>query len=71
MDAQPDPDDLQATDEAAMAEIRGVAKVIEDFRAEFFDKIRTDTENELAQLEADGYDPARGRGRGPHWMKDG
>ena len=70
MDAPPDPD-RQAAEAAALEEIRGVARVLEDFRAEVFDKIRTDTENELTQLEADGFDPARGRGRGPHWIKDG
>lgn len=52
------------------AEMRVVAKTISDVRAEMVDRIRTDIETEVAALEADGYDPTRGRGRGPKWAEE-
>ena len=44
-----------------------IVAAIQDFRAEACDKTRQDIERELAEIEADGFDPARGRGRGPWW----
>ena len=48
-----------------------VAKLISDFRAEVMDKYRTEFELELAAIEAEGFDPAIGRGRGPRWVHGG
>lgn len=70
MDARPEAEPADASEEAAEA-ARALAELIADFRAEVYDSVRKGVENELAQLEADGFDPARGRGRGPHWIKDG
>lgn len=67
LESEPDPTAQKAAEE----ELRAVGQLLSDFRAEVLDKIRTDVEQELAELEADGFDPARGRGRGPHWIKDG
>ncbi len=46
---------------------RNIAKAIQDFRDEFWKKTCADIEKELAEVEASGFDPARGRGRGPAW----
>lgn len=50
---------------------RVIAEMIYDFRLEFMDRIRENFENELAQIEKEGFDPARGRGRGPKWADGG
>lgn len=57
------------TDEVEAA--REIAKVIADFRAEVMDKIRCDIDKEADEIEASGFDPARGRGRGPIWADGG
>jgi hypothetical protein len=50
---------------------RELAKTIADFRKEFMDKTHQDFERELEQMVEDGFDPARGRGRGPRWADGG
>lgn len=50
---------------------REVADMISDFRLEFIDRIRESIEAEVAQVVADGFDPARGRGRGALWAEGG
>ena len=46
---------------------REIAKVIQEFRQEFFDRVRSEFEAEVQKVEDEGFDPARGRGRGPKW----
>jgi hypothetical protein len=48
-----------------------VAKLISEFRAEVMEKYRTEFEREIAAIEAEGFDPALGRGRGPRWANGG
>lgn len=50
---------------------RELATTISEFRREFMDKAKQDFERELAQVVEDGFDPARGRGRGPRWADGG
>ena len=50
---------------------RIVAEMISDFRLEFMGRIREDFESELAEIEKQGFDPGRGRGRGPKWADGG
>ncbi len=50
---------------------RELAATISEFRREFMDKTRQDFERELAKVVEDGFDPARGRGRGPRWADGG
>lgn len=45
--------------------------MISEFRVEFADRIRESVEDELAELEASGYDATKGRGRGPWWADGG
>lgn len=68
---EPEAQETAPSEADRLVGVRAVAELISDFRAEVMDRIRMDVEEEIAQIEADGYDPARGRGRGPHWMKDG
>lgn len=51
--------------------LRKLAATISEFRKEYMDKARQDFERELAQVVEDGFDPARGRGRGPRWADGG
>ena len=60
------PEDTTQTEAA-----REIAKLISEFRQEVMDRFRTDAERELAAIEAEGFDPARGRGRGPRWADGG
>lgn len=71
MAEHPESPPSEPAQEAAAEELRAISRMLSDFRLEVLDGIRRDTEAELAELEKTGYDPARGRGRGPHWMKDG
>ncbi len=48
---------------------RAIAEEISKFRDEFLDSVRISIEDELAEIEASGYDPARGNGRGPKWLE--
>jgi hypothetical protein len=57
--------------ETELAAAREIADMISDFREEVMDKVRTDIEKEVAEVEASGFDPARGRGRGPLWADGG
>lgn len=50
---------------------RELAETISAFRKEFMDKTRQDFNRELQQVVDDGFDPARGRGRGPRWADGG
>ena len=54
-------------EESAEQAVHEIARHIAEFRAEFADRLRRDVLDELATIEASGYDPARGRGRGPWW----
>lgn len=54
-----------------LALVREIGAMISEFRAEVMDKIRTDVEADLAKMEEEGFDPARGRGRGPRWADGG
>lgn len=56
-------------DEEAAA--REIATLISEFRQEVMDKVRTDIEKELDEVIESGFDPARGRGRGPIWADGG
>jgi len=53
-------------DEAVKA-AREMSKMISDLRAEAADRVRVEIEKEAAEMEAQGFDPAKGRGRGPWW----
>jgi hypothetical protein len=73
MMAENDPENLAAPDPEVEA-AREIAKMISDFRQEVMDKTRQDIEAEQQKIEADGFDPARGRGRcpgGPRWAEEG
>jgi len=48
-----------------------IGRMISEFRQEFMDRIRTGIEAEVVEMEAEGFDPARGRGRGPLWAEGG
>ncbi len=69
MMTQNDPEALAPNEELEAA--RELAKMISDFRSEFMDKTRQEIEDELLKIEAEGYDPTRGRGRGPRWADGG
>jgi hypothetical protein len=56
-------------DEEAM--LRRATEEIQEFRKEWADSIRVGIEDELAKLESEGYDPTKGRGRGPAWAEGG
>jgi hypothetical protein len=56
-------DQLEAT--------RVIGRMISEFREEFMDRIRQTIEDEADQVVADGFDPARGSGRGPMWAEGG
>ena len=61
---------MAATPENGQSEVevaREIGKLISDFRVEVADKIRQDLEKEAYEMEEAGFDPARGRGRGPFW----
>lgn len=62
---------MMQSDNTATEAAREVAKLIADFRKEVMEKFRTDAERELEAMEAEGFDPARGRGRGPRWADGG
>lgn len=47
---------------------RQVADLISEFRKEVADRVREAIEKEAAEVESSGFDPARGRGRGPRWL---
>lgn len=47
---------------------RQVADLISEFRQEVIDKVRNEIEKEASEVESSGFDPAKGRGRGPKWV---
>jgi len=47
---------------------RQVADLISEFRQEVIDQVRNAIEKEASEVESSGFDPARGRGRGPKWV---
>jgi hypothetical protein len=47
---------------------RQFAELIASFRKEVADQIRESVEREVSEVESSGFDPARGRGRGPRWF---
>jgi len=47
---------------------RDIAALISDFRKEVVDKIMNAIEDEADEVESQGFDPAKGRGRGPRWV---
>lgn len=49
------------------AAAREIAKVIQDFRAEVQEKFRDEFEADMKKMDEEGFDPTRGRGRGPKW----
>ena len=57
-EANPDPVDVA----------RQVADLISEFRQEVIDQVRNAIEKEASEVESSGFDPARGRGRGPKWV---
>jgi hypothetical protein len=50
---------------------RELAETIANFRREFMDKTHQDFNRELQEAVDEGFDPARGRGRGPRWADGG
>jgi len=54
-------------DEDDEEKLAAIAAEIRRYRLEWADSIRQGIEAEVAQMEADRFDPARGRGRGPRW----
>lgn len=47
---------------------RQVADLISEFRQEVVDQVRNAIEKEASEVESSGFDPAKGRGRGPRWV---
>ena len=47
--------------------IRETVDMITEHRQEVLDKVRTDIIKEAEEMEKIGFDPARGRSRGPWW----
>jgi len=52
----------------ATAAARQVADLISEFRQEVIDRVRNAIEKEVSEVESSGFDPDRGRGRGPKWV---
>lgn len=55
---------MATPDEEALREL---ADELQRYRREWADSLREGIEAEATAMEAEGYDPARGRGRGPKW----
>ena len=58
-------------DDAETANMKATAEAIRQFPREWADLIRRSFEAEVSKMEAEGFDPARGRGRGPQWADGG
>lgn len=58
-----DTDDVKAA--------REIARMISEYRQEVMDRFRQDVEDEADEVVRSGFDPARGRGRGPMWAEGG
>lgn len=50
-----------------VAAARVIGQMISEFREEFMASIRQTIEDEADQVVKEGFDPARGSGRGPLW----
>jgi len=51
--------------------LREIAELISDFRKEYVERLANSVAEEKDQVAKSGYDPARGRGRGPWWADGG
>ena len=51
--------------------VHEIAKLISEFRKEFYDGLVSGVIDEADEVADSGYDPARGRGRGPWWADGG
>jgi len=47
--------------------LQEIAEAISDFRREFWQSLEKAITDEVADLDQKGFDPTRGRGRGPKW----
>jgi hypothetical protein len=54
-------------DKAGEEALREIAKAMSEYRKEFFESLDREVEADMVKIEAEGFDPARGRGRGPKW----
>lgn len=59
---------MKSPEEDSMTAARQVADLISEFRQEVIDQVRNAIEKEAAEVESSGFDPAKGRGRGPKWV---
>ena len=59
---------MKTPEEDRVDAARQVANLISEFRQEVIDKVRNEIEKEASEVESSGFDPARGRGRGPKWV---
>ena len=59
---------MEAAEEQAL---RAAVDEIRRYRAEWADHMRQEIESDVRKMEAEGFDPARGRGRGPKWAEGG
>ena len=59
---------MKDPEDDATAAARQVADLISEFRQEVIDRVRNAIEKEVSEVESSGFDPARGRGRGPKWV---
>lgn len=57
--------------EETTEQLAAVAEEIRRYRQEWADSVRRSIEAEVAEMEDKGFDPARGRGRGPRWADGG
>ena len=49
--------------------IRETLGMITEHRKDVMDRVRNEILAEVKQMEKKGFDPARGRGRGPWWVE--
>jgi hypothetical protein len=47
--------------------LREIAASIQRYRQEWADRVRGEIEADVAKMEREGFDPGKGRGRGPWW----
>ncbi len=57
---------MEPKDEEAL---RAIGQVLSQYRRAFLDSLRAGIESDVQKVEAEGFDPARGRGRGPRWAE--
>jgi hypothetical protein len=56
-----DADDIKA--------LRAIGDSLREYREDFVASLHERIELEVRKVEAEGFDPARGRGRGPWWAE--